>query len=102
VNDKLVLSDGSRSIEILRVAASNHNADFLMAYLPKEKILIEADSYTPGPPNSPPPAQANPNNLNLVANLERLKFPVDKILPLHGRVAAAEDLYAAVKMPMPK
>ena len=100
VNEKLVLSDGSRSIEIFRIAASNHNADFLMAYLPKEKLLIEADAFTPGPPNSPPPAQANPNHLNLVANLERLKLPVEKILPLHGRVAAAGDLYAAAKVPM--
>jgi glyoxylase-like metal-dependent hydrolase (beta-lactamase superfamily II) len=102
VNDKLVLSDGARSIEILRITASNHNADFLMAYLPKERLLIEADAFTPGPPNSPPPAQANPNHLNLVANLGRLKLPVDRILPLHGRVAEAGDLYAAVKAPMPR
>ncbi|HYT85214.1 MAG TPA: hypothetical protein VEK81_02155, partial [Burkholderiales bacterium] len=82
--------------------ASDHNAGFLMAYLPKEKLLIEADAFTPGPPNSPPPAQANPNHLSLVANLGRLKLPVDKILPLHGRVAPLADLYAAVKAPMPK
>src|SRR6266581_3716334 len=102
VNNKLVLNDGSRSIEIHRIAASDHNAGFLMAYLPKEKLLIEADAFTPGPPNSPPPAQANPNHLSLVANLGRLKLPVDKILPLHGRVAPLADLYAAVKAPMPK
>ena len=29
----------------------------LMAYLPKEKLLIEADAYTPLPPNTPPPAR---------------------------------------------
>src|SRR6266571_3718137 len=102
VNNKLVLNDGSRSIEIHRIAASDHNAGFLMAYLPKEQLLIEADAFTPGPPNSPPPAQANPNHLSLVANLGRLKLPVDKILPLHGRVAPLADLYAAVKAPMPK
>ncbi len=102
VNNKLVLNDGSRSIEIHRIAASDHNAGFLMAYLPKEKLLIEADAFTPGPPNSPPPAQANPNHLSLVANLGRLKLPVDKILPLHGRVVPLADLYAAVKAPMPK
>src|SRR5712691_3806623 len=102
VNNKLVLNDGSRSIEIHRIAASDHNAGFLMAYLPKEKLLIEADAFTPGPPNSPPPAQANPNHLSLVANLGRLKLPVDKILPLHGRVAPLADLYAAVNQPVPK
>ena len=101
VNDKLVLSDGSRSIEIHRIATGDHSDTFIMAYLPKEKLLIEADAFTPLPPNSPPPAQANPNHLILVANLERLKLSVDKILPLHGRVVPLADLYAAVKAPMP-
>ena len=45
-----------------------------MVYLPKEKLLIEADAYTPAPPNTPPPAVANANNVNLVDNIERLKL----------------------------
>jgi glyoxylase-like metal-dependent hydrolase (beta-lactamase superfamily II) len=102
VNEKLVLNDGSRSIEIHRIAGGDHNDSFIMAYLPKEKLLIEADAFTPGPPNSPPPAQANPNHLTLVANLQRLKLSVDRILPLHGRVVPLADLYAAVKAPMPQ
>ena len=102
VNEKLVLNDGSRSIEIHRIAGGDHSDTFIMAYLPKEKLLIEADAFTPAPPNSPPPAQANPNNLILVANVERLKLSVDRILPLHGRVVPLSELYAAVKAPMPK
>jgi len=102
VNDKLVLSDGSRTVEIHRIAGGDHSDTFIMAYLPKEKLLIEADAFTPLPPNAPPPAQANPNHLVLVANLERLKLSVDRILPLHGRVVPLADLYAAVKAPMPR
>jgi glyoxylase-like metal-dependent hydrolase (beta-lactamase superfamily II) len=102
VSDKLVLTDGSRSIEIHRIAGGDHSETFIMAYLPKEKLLIEADAFTPLPPNSPPPAQANPNHLILVANLERLKLPIDRILPLHGRVVPLADLYAAVKQPVPQ
>jgi len=102
VGEKLVLSDGSRSIEIHRITGGDHNDNFLLAYLPKEKLLIEADVFTPGPPNSPPPAQANPNHLTLVANLKRLKLPIDRILPLHGRVVPLGDLYAAVKQPVPQ
>ena len=102
VNDKLVLSDAARSIEIHRIANSNHNDTFLMVYLPKEKLLIEADAFTPGAPNSPPPAQPNPNNVNLIENIERLKLGVDRILPLHGRVVPAAELYAAAKATMPR
>ena len=60
VDDKLVLNDGTRSVEIYHIADSHHTDTFLMVYLPKEKLLIEADSFTPRPPNTPPPAQPNP------------------------------------------
>ncbi len=96
VGDRMMMRDGTRTVELFHVADSNHSDTFLMVYLPKEKILIEADSYTPGPPNSPPPAQLNPNNTNLVDNLKTRGLAVDKILPLHGRVVPVGDLYVAV------
>jgi len=96
VDEKMVLRDGARTVELYHVADSHHSDTFLMAYLPKEKLLIEADSFTPGPPNSPPPTQLNPSNTNLVDNLDRLELPIDRILPLHGRVVPLSDLYTAV------
>ncbi len=95
VGDKKVIRDGTRTVEIYRTADSHHSDTLLMVYLPKEKLLIEADSFTPGPPNSPPPTVLNPNNTNLVDNLQQLKLPVDRILPLHGRVVPASELYVA-------
>jgi hypothetical protein len=67
-----------------------------MVYLPKEKLLIQADLFTPAPPNSPPPAQVNPNHANLVDNLAKLNLAVDRIVPLHGRVVPVMELYTAV------
>ena len=93
VGDKAVLADASRTIELYRIAGSQHTESFLMVYLPKEKLLIEADSYTPLPPNAPPPATPNPLNVNLIDNIERLKLSVDRILPLHGRVVPVAELY---------
>ena len=95
VDDRLTLSDGSRTIEVYRVGDSPHTDSFLMVYLPKEKLLIEADAFTPGSPNSPPPPQPNPNHTNLIDNLERLNLSVDRILPLHGRVVPVRELYTA-------
>jgi glyoxylase-like metal-dependent hydrolase (beta-lactamase superfamily II) len=95
VNEKHVMKDATRSIEIHRIADSNHAHNFLMVYLPAEKLLIEADAFTPGPAGSAPPATPNPNNVNLVDNIERLKLDVDRILPLHGRVVPVADLYTA-------
>jgi len=73
-----------------------------MVYLPKEKLLIEADAFTPPAPNTPPPAVANANNVNLVDNIERLKLTVDRILPLHGRVVPVADLYAVTLRTPPR
>ena len=48
VNGKHVFSDGDRVVEVHFIDGSLHAQGFTMAYLPKEKILIEADAYTPG------------------------------------------------------
>jgi glyoxylase-like metal-dependent hydrolase (beta-lactamase superfamily II) len=97
VGDKLDIGDAARPIEVHRIVGGPHSASFVMVYLPKEKLLIEADAFTPPPPNTPPPAVANANNVNLVDNIERLKLEVDRILPLHGRVVPATELYAATQ-----
>ena len=102
VKNKLVMKDSTRTLEIRRIDDSVHNNTFLMVYLPKEKLLIEADAYTPLPPNTPPPALANANNVNLISNIEGKKLAVDRILPLHGRVVPVTELYATAKATMPK
>jgi glyoxylase-like metal-dependent hydrolase (beta-lactamase superfamily II) len=90
--EKHVMSDGTRTLELHLIQGSNHDEGFIMAYLPQEKLLIEADAYTPAPPNAAPPAQPNPNHVNLYENIERLKLTVDTILPLHGRKVPLSEL----------
>ena len=96
VDGKRVFSDGVRQVEVHFIADSVHAVGFNMVYLPKEKLLIEADAYTPGAPNAPTPARINDNNKALVDNMDRLKLNVERILPLHGRVVPVSELYTAV------
>ena len=96
VNGKRTFTDGDRVVEVYYIDGSVHAQGFLMVYLPKEKILIEADAYTPGAPNTPAPAVPNALHVNLVQNMERLKLDVAQILPLHGRMVPVAELYAAV------
>jgi glyoxylase-like metal-dependent hydrolase (beta-lactamase superfamily II) len=95
VTDKRVLGDGRRSLELYRLQGSNHADTMLVAYLPKERMLIEADVYTPPAATAPPPTAVNAEAANLYANLERLKLNVAQILPLHGRQMSISDLRAA-------
>jgi glyoxylase-like metal-dependent hydrolase (beta-lactamase superfamily II) len=91
MQDKRVLSDGTRNVELHLIKGSIHHDGIIMAYLPKEKILIEADVYTPAAPNATPPAQPSPLNVNLSENLERLKLEIEQILPAHGRKMTLTD-----------
>ena len=45
--DKDVLKGANRTIEVHWIANSPHHDGFAMVYLPADKILIEADAYTP-------------------------------------------------------
>ena len=95
VTDKRVLSDGTRSVELYRLLGSNHADTMLVAYLPTERILIEADVYTPPAANAPPPTTVNAEVANLLANIQRLKLDVAQVLPIHGRQVTMNDLLAA-------
>jgi glyoxylase-like metal-dependent hydrolase (beta-lactamase superfamily II) len=96
VRGKHDLSDTTRRVEIHEMDASIHAQGFLMVYLPNERLLVEADAYTPQAAGMPPPAVANANNVNLVQNIERLNLGVDRILPLHGRIVPLSELHAAI------
>jgi glyoxylase-like metal-dependent hydrolase (beta-lactamase superfamily II) len=105
VGDKKVLSDGTRLLELHLVKGSPHNSGILLAFLPKQKILIEVDVYNPPAASGAAAVAApavNPNTVNIVENVERLKLDFEKILPLHGSGAVQRaDLYAAVRKPVP-
>ncbi|MBI1728431.1 MAG: MBL fold metallo-hydrolase [Candidatus Rokubacteria bacterium] len=96
VRDRRTLTDGARTVEIHLMANSTHCDGLLMVYLPKERLLIEADAYTPAPPNAPPPTLVNPLSVNLDDNIKRLGLGVDQILPLHGRIVPLTELTKAI------
>ncbi|MCB5183611.1 MBL fold metallo-hydrolase [Methylobacillus gramineus] len=96
-SDKHVLTDGQRVIEVHSIKHSGHNDAFALIYLPAEKILIEADAYTPLAAGVPAPASINPYSANLYDNIKRLKLNVDKIAALHGpQVVKLADLEAFI------
>ena len=96
MRDKRVLTDGARIVELHNVAGNNHHAGVVMVYLPKEKLLVEADVYNPPAPNAPPPPTVNSNWVNLSDNIKRLNLTVDQILPLHGRIMPLAELHKSI------
>ena len=90
VDDMRELKDPMRTVVLYHVAGSPHSSTMLMAYLPQDKLLVEADVYTPG-------AAVAPYAANLLENIERRKLAVARIVPLHGSIATFADLQKTVK-----
>jgi hypothetical protein len=56
----------------------------LIVYFPKEKILVNADLYTPPPQGAPPPV-VSASMKALQQNIQRLKLDVGLHVPIHGQ-----------------
>ena len=79
--EKYVLADDTRTVELYSVAGLAHAAGMLMAYFPKEKIVVQADLY------NPQAAAPNASNRTFYQNLQRLKLEVTTIVGIHGNPA---------------
>ena len=92
VDEKYVLSDGKRMMDIYYVQGLNsHVEGMLMAYLPKEKIIIEADLYDPPAANEPPAASPSATNRGFYNNVQQIGLDISTIAPIHGRAVPWKD-----------
>jgi glyoxylase-like metal-dependent hydrolase (beta-lactamase superfamily II) len=101
VKDHLRLSDGEQVVELYRLHDFGHNDAALVAYLPKQKVLVEADAFNPpAAPVTQTPAAINPIQQSLAANIERLRLEVERIVPIHlpadGRKVTLDELNKAI------
>jgi glyoxylase-like metal-dependent hydrolase (beta-lactamase superfamily II) len=94
VGEKRVFQDRSRTVELYHVRGSPHTSTMIVAYLPTERMLVQADAYNPPAPNQPPPPSF-PFARNLVENVERLGLRVDRVAALHGRVVPFSEIREA-------
>jgi len=95
VDEKYVITDRSRSLEIYYVQGlSTHAEGMLMAYLPKEELLIEADLFNPQEQGADPTV-AGPLHQALKNNVGQLDLAVDRIIPIHGKPVSWRDFETA-------
>jgi glyoxylase-like metal-dependent hydrolase (beta-lactamase superfamily II) len=87
-----VLSDGMRQVEVHPLPTS-HADDLVVIYLPKERLLIEADHISPRDGQVRP----GPRVKEFVQELDKLKLDVATIVGIHGDQASLEVTRAAAK-----
>ena len=103
VGEKKVLTDGTHVVELYHMQGFGHHDGMLLVYLPKEKVLLEADGYNPQPANATPPSPPSPYTVSLLDNIQRLKLDVQRIVPVHypadNRVVTMAELTKWVGRP---
>ena len=98
VGRKYVLTDGTKVMEMHHVRGLAHAQGMLMAYLPAEQIVIEADLFTPPAPGAPLPTTVTPASRTFYDNVQGLGLDVTTIVPiLGGRVFPWADFASWVE-----
>jgi glyoxylase-like metal-dependent hydrolase (beta-lactamase superfamily II) len=83
MGEKRVLTDGTHVVELYHLQNFLHHDGMIVAYFPKEKVLLEADGYNPQAATATPPSPPSPYTASLLANIERLKLDVQRVIPVH-------------------
>jgi hypothetical protein len=79
VADEKVITDGTMTVNLYPVTGE-HSQTMLMAYFPKERLLVEADVYTPG-------GAVQMFAGRFFDDVKKRNLRIDRIVPLHGKVA---------------
>lgn len=94
-NKKRVFQDDKHLVEIYDVGPNPHANEILVAYLPKEKILFQADLFNTAPNGTIPIAQDT--TVSFAERLKELGLDVEKIYGVHGRPATPQELQTAIE-----
>ena len=90
-----IIEDSTRRLELYQIGPTAHVDKILIAYLPKERILIEGDLLDM--PDGKP-AAGGEDTEQLAAKIRELKLDVATIIPVHGLPGPMSSLEEAVRM----
>jgi glyoxylase-like metal-dependent hydrolase (beta-lactamase superfamily II) len=88
MNDRYTISDGSRSVLLFHVAGIDHAVDMLTVYLPEQKILINADLWSPRPGVE---QQASEGAIGLLRTAHRYGLDIETHVGIHGGTGSNEE-----------
>jgi glyoxylase-like metal-dependent hydrolase (beta-lactamase superfamily II) len=95
VKDRMTLTDGNKTIELYNIGPTPHAENILIAYLPDEGIIFEADHFPQPRTGVIPPAV--PATVAFAARLDELDLNYSKLIGAHSaRVASPDDVKTAL------
>jgi len=90
---KRVFDDGAHRVELYEFS-NPHCAEMIIAWLPKEKILFEADMLDITYPDHI--GQGGEDTAALLEKIQELGLTVERIVPVHGQLGTIDHLRRAV------
>ena len=97
VRENYWLNDDSQTMHVSYVHPLPHVEGMLVAYLPDQRMLIEADLFDSVPPGAPRQVEAEASHRSLLTHVQRLGLDVETIVPIHGQPVSWEDFLAVVE-----
>ncbi len=98
--DKRVFTDATRTVEIHVINGLPHADGMVVAWLPKEKIVVYADMFNFPPASAPVPNPPVIGTQVFLDNITRLGLESDRILSIHSmnpdRLATMQDIRASL------
>jgi len=90
VDDQMTLKDRSMEVQLFHLLDNPREGTNLIAYVPRERLLVQADLYDAG-------WQQHPWGENVLSNLERRKLKVDRDVPVHGVIEPFSQMVKTIK-----
>jgi glyoxylase-like metal-dependent hydrolase (beta-lactamase superfamily II) len=91
---KRVLTDGTTTVELIDIGPSPHAEEMLVAYLPNEKLIFQADLLD-RPVNNDPPT-INDITVHFSDWLDKSKLDVARVIAVHGPPSTRDELRQGV------
>jgi glyoxylase-like metal-dependent hydrolase (beta-lactamase superfamily II) len=96
VEDRMTLTDGKKKVELYNIGPTPHAENILIAYLPEQGIIFEADHFTL--PRTGPIPPAVPATAAFAQALHELDLDYRVIVGAHSpRIGSPADLAASLK-----
>jgi len=90
VDDELTLKDSSMEVRLYHVLDNPREGTLLFAYVPRDRMLVQADLYDST-------WTQHPWADNFKWNVEHRKLIVDKDVPVHGAIQSYADVWKTIK-----
>jgi hypothetical protein len=90
VDDQMTLKDRSMEVQLFHLLDNPREGTNLIAYVPRERLLVQADLYDAG-------WQQHPWGENVLWNLEQRKLKIARDVPVHGVIEPFDQMVKTIK-----